>query len=305
MKTRIIPLIVAVLLLSGVTATAGEKVGSQPEHGEKGAAVKVITEWDAGCSGNTRKGWDNMCDAWYDEIRNDDSESSGGHGPRAWWGDSFISPGYIRDAQFCDVNQVSWGTDKVDDEGADEPDALLVGMHGGHFTGTNERWNGSPYVGSSSGTTGDCDISQAHMHLGDYDLEFLHLSSCHSMCRKNWDDWESTFGGVHQINGFHGLMYIWSGYSGRYKDFADDAYDLNIAESWVDNHHSYGVLYAWPDHCPVSMVVGRNSEESAETRLAGSEYDWVYDRPTGTKVYAYDWVGECNPKDENALPSSK
>jgi hypothetical protein len=280
MRRSLFILSVLLLLPDLVHGQDEKRVGSQPGHSAKGAMVKVITEWDSSCTGNTRGSWDNMCDSWYDEICNDSSEPSG-HGSRAWWKDSFVNKGSIRDPQFVDYDRQTWGIDMRD---------------GNHTSG---RWYGKVYINASSA---DCKAEQNDIRLGDFDLEFLHLSSCHSMCEDNWDEWEDSFDGLHQINGFHGLMYIWAGVVGRYGDFAEDAYDLNIAEAWVDNHHSLGVLVLWPDHCPVSMVAGHSTASSAETRLSNTEYDWTFEDPTPVLTFTYDWVGGCSPSEESALP---
>ncbi len=34
------------------------------------AHLYAITTWDGGCGGSTRNAWDDMGDAWYDEITN-------------------------------------------------------------------------------------------------------------------------------------------------------------------------------------------------------------------------------------------
>jgi hypothetical protein len=42
------------------------------------AKMYAITVWNAGCSGSTRNTWDDMVDAWYDEITNEGFSIFGG-----------------------------------------------------------------------------------------------------------------------------------------------------------------------------------------------------------------------------------
>ncbi len=271
---------------------------SVPAASDKEALVIVVTQWTGGCSGSRRTSWDDMIDAWYDDFT-DTRAAPSGHGTKAWSRDGFYQNGTIVDSQFTDGDIVAYGNDDANDN-ADDVDAMMVGMHGGHNSGVPNSWLGTVRVDEAGG--GSCWAYQAEMDLGDLDLEFLHLSSCHSMCDLNegWTNWESSFEGLHQVNGFYGLMWIDGDYTGRYKGFSDDAFDISIADSWLDNHH-----WNWPfadgflglyDHCPVSMVAG-TSASNASTRASNEEYDWVYADPTAPYFYYYVSVAGCDPKD--------
>lgn len=120
------------------------------------------------------------------------------------------------------------------------------------------------------------------MFYGDYDLEFLHLNSCHSLCEENWGDpyWPTAFGGLQELNGFHGVVdsgFVF-GIVAEMEDLADDGFHMSLADAWLDNFYALDVIDVegefpdfeinFYDRCPVTMVAGRN-ETSAETRLAG------------------------------------
>jgi hypothetical protein len=293
-----------VFLLASLCLASPAWATGAPSTSEKGALVRVITKWnDGSCDASTRTAWDNMVDSWYDDITDDRSAPSG-HGSLAWWEDGFYKNGNIVDSQFCDPSLVSWGNDDGSDN-ADEPDALMVGFHGSHFSGTY-LYAGSMRVNESG--TGDCYASQGNMLLGNYDLEFAHFSSCHSMCEYNWDtdvgdgdaEWFTSLGGVHQIDGFHGIMYIATTYNSRYSGFSDDAFYFSISDAWVDNQYSNGYWTGGDDHCPVALVAG-STESDVEARTANEEYDYVYG-DTSPTWKCITWIGGCDPDGEPALP---
>ena len=290
-----------VTLMAAALAAAGTlRIDAQsvPGESEKGALVICITQWNGGCgtTDDNRTSWDNMVDGWYDDIT-DDASTPWGHSAKAWWRDGFRQNGTIVDSDFTDASIVSWGDDS-DDDNVDEPDACMVALHGGESS-DNLRWYGLVRVDESG--DGNCYAWQGHMALGDSDLEFLHLSSCNSMNEDVWwGEWQESFDGLHQINGFHGIMWINSTYRGRYEDFSDDAFDISIADSWVDNLYKYRV--AGENMCPVSRGVGY-SENSLWTRMDHEEYDWVYSDPDGAGWMGVVYIKGCNPKGEPALPN--
>ncbi|MAF27110.1 MAG: DUF6345 domain-containing protein [Gemmatimonadota bacterium] len=251
-----------------------------------------MTKWNSSCSGSTRSSWDNMADAWYDDFT-DSGSTPGGHSSKAWSRDGFYKNGTIVDSQFTDDDIVSWGDDDSNDN-VDDVDALMVALHGSHNGGAPGEWRGSVRVDESG--SGNCGAWQAHMELGDHDLEFLHLSSCHSMCDLNegYSNWMNAYNELHQVNGFYGLMWISTLFNGRYSGFSDDAFDISIAESWADNQYSGG-FWTWGyDHCPVSLVAG-NSSSNASSRVSNEEYDYVYSDP-GSTYFCYISISGCDPK---------
>jgi len=283
-----------------LAAAAGTAVGqSEPSAGEKHAMVMVISVWDSDCSGSTRSNWDNMCDAWYDEIRDDGWPF--GHSDRAWTGDGFYHNGPRVDSEFADCGDESWGDDCSNDH-ADEPDALMVGMHGSEL-GDSLQW--SAKVMDDESGSGNCNAWQAHMDAGDLDAEFWHLSSCHSMDEDVWfgdDSWKQTMNdGVHQIDGFHGLMWIGSSRIDDYQDFADDAFSDAIADAWLDNMYIPDISGS-DDQCPVTRGIG-SSESNLWTRLDNEEYDSVYSDPSSITHHGVYYIAGCNPDSDPALPN--
>jgi hypothetical protein len=236
-----------------------------------------------------------MCDAWYDEIANV-SLWPWGHYTNAWWKDAFRHNGTIVDSDFTDASLVSWGNDSAD-ERADEADALMVAMHGSNCTGNS--WCGVVRVDEAG--SGSCYAWQDDIEWGDYDMEFAHLSSCYSMDEEDWwPNWSSSFGGVHQIDGFHGLMWIGTSLIVDYEDFADDAFSIDIAESWLDNMYHYHISGS-DDQCPVARGVGYGSS-SLWARMGGEQYDNVYSDPVGAGTHGVIYISGCNPSGMPALP---
>jgi hypothetical protein len=280
----------------------GGSAGQRRRPRERKVVVRVITEWDNDCDAGNRADWNNMLDSWYDEIANDDARPDG-HGNRAWVKDGFHENGNIVDSDFADPSIVPWGNDDGDDR-LDEDDVIMVGLHGNEY-GNDNSWYGKVRVDEPPDNEGDpnCRAWQHHMLLGNTDLEYLHLSSCHSLCQDNWEAWEGSFAGVHLITGFHGIMYIIPWWPVLYEDFADDAFDVSIALAWIDElydpEHWYEV---WQDgdQCPTAMASDA-SHAAAWDRLLTEQYNAVLPDPAATG-FAHIWVSGCNPDDDPALP---
>ncbi|MBN1125939.1 MAG: thrombospondin type 3 repeat-containing protein [Sedimentisphaerales bacterium] len=294
MKSRILLLVI----VFSYCATAG--AFHRPPESEKGALVKVVTTWNSSCSGNNVESWDNMVRGWYNDITNP-WPTPIGHWDRAWWKDGFYHNGNIVDSDFADPSIVSWGRDYLDDTGIDEPDALMVGLHGG--VSDDGRWFGRVRVDESG--SGNCNAYQGHMEL-DSDLEFLHLSSCNSMNRPVWwgNGWSTSFKRVRQIDGFHGWMWISTSFTGRYKDFADDGFDsCGIAMAWIDNLYINNVSGS-EDECPCARGVGA-TESDLWNRMFHEQYDWQADSDPTPNVHGIIYIRNCDPAGESPLPPSE
>lgn len=286
------------MMLAALAHAPSVEAQSVPASGSKEAVVRVITQWTGGCSGDKRTSWDNMVDAWYDEITDDDG-SPWGHGSKAWVRDGFYQNDNIVDSDFTDPDVVSWGNDHADDR-PDDVDVCMIALHGQNQNG--ERYKGTVRVNEAG--DGGCNADQSEMQYGDGDLEFLHFSSCESMNEESWyPEWVYTYRGLHQIDGWHGLMWINTLYNGRYRRFADDAFDIGIADSWIDNHYDNAWEF-WQDydHCPVPHGVGY-SKSSVDTRLTYEEYDYVYDDIAFDDIrnVMVFYIDGCNPKSEDPL----
>jgi len=293
--------LVLVSLLIIALCTAVAMGWHRPGSGEKGALVKVVTKWNSSCSGNNVSAWDNMVRGWYNDITNS-WPTPWGHSGRAWWKDGFYKNGNIVDSDFVDPSLAGWGRDYLDDTGIDEPDALMVALHGGVSSG-NGRWYGLVRVNESG--TGNCYAWQGHMEL-DYDLEFLHLSSCNSMNRPVWwgNGWSSTFKRVRQIDGFHGWMWISTSFTGRYADFSDDAFDAGgMAMAWMDNMYINNVSGS-EDQCPCARGVGANSAD-LWNRMGHEQYDWQADSDPTPNVHGVIYIRNCDPAGESPLPPAE
>ena len=270
-----------------------------PPSSGRGALCRVISKWDGDCSGSERGNWDNMVYAWYNDLTNP-FFSPWGHGGHAWWRDGFYANTNIVDSDFTDVSIVSWGRDSWGDR-IDEGDAAMIGMHGGN--GSNGQWYGKVY--NDEAGSGNCKTWQGHMEFGDYDLEFLHLSSCFSMDLEDWHpDWSASFRGIHQINGFHGIMFIRGEYIDDYAEFSDDGYDCPIALAWLDNLFKNDP--SGYQQCPVSrgVGIGANGYANCFNRMYSERYNNVWSTdPVNPTYHGVIWIGGCWPKSELPLPT--
>jgi len=288
MRNRLLRIISIALCLNGVVFAY-----HRPSSGGKGATLKAINYWNSSCSGGNRPDWAYMCDGWFDDIANP-LPTPWGHSTRAWWKDAELVDGYNVDSHYTDTSLVSWGRDYLDDVGIDEADACMVAMHGSL---SSNRWTGTVRVNESG--SGNCSTWQGHMEF-DYDLEFLHLSSCYSMDEASWWQWSSSFKRIRQIDGFHGLMWIWSPYRSRYKDFSDDAFNYAIANSWLDNLYIHDVDGPNSDQCPCARGVGSTSDD-LWNRMFTEQFDWIADSDPTPNVHGVVYLVGCDPSGSGPL----
>jgi len=311
MRNRILLCGLLAATLSGTHARA-QVLAGPPAENEREAMVRVITNWNMGCSGASRGPWRNMTQAWYDEIVNGAPPPTG-HGGASWYPDGFyhqqwltfdgnlIKTNYIVDSDFTDKDLVAWGRDHEHDK-PDEVDAFMLGMHG-TSAGATGSWSGTMLLDEPGG--GDCGAFQGQMEFGDQDLEFLHLSSCASMDEGDWHpDWSSSFKGLHQADGFHGIMYIYSGadWSNRYRDFADDSFSMPISLAWIDNLYRYTcsviaqdpIILERKDQCPVARGAGYGQAD-AVNRMLTEQYDNVLDDPVNPTWHHVFYIAGCDP----------
>ncbi len=273
-------------------------------HAALEAKMYAVTTWNAGCSGSTRSSWDDMAEAWYGDITNTGTSIFGwcisGHCTDAFSKDGKLVNGNMVNSYFADATRVSFGNDPTH---LDDGDAVLMAMHGAVV---NNGWSGSLRVDESG--SGDCKIQTPEMEIGDTDLEFLHLSSCYSLNDNTWGTWEKSMAHAHQIDGFHGLMWIGSSLVNDYEDFSDDAFGGSISDSWLDNMYysnSFGTNNV-DDQCPVAFAVGSNGTD-ATNRLLNERYDYVYSDPphsttTGAgTIWATTYISGCDPQGEDTI----
>ena len=148
-------------------------IAATPAHAQLEAKVYSITRWDSGsCGGSTRDWWDNMADAWYDEVTrvgiNFLGWCLGGHCGDAYSRDGRQVNGNMVNSMFADSGVVAWGADTSQ---LDDGDAVLIAWHGAE--------TGNVYLGSmrvNEAGSGDCSLRRDEMRFGNSDLEFLHLS---------------------------------------------------------------------------------------------------------------------------------
>jgi len=225
------------------------------------AKIYGVTVWNGGCSGSTRNSWDDMVDAWYDVM-----------GDSSWYHKKFkLVNGNIINSKFACATKVSWGRDS---SFLDDADAAMLFWHGSE---DGDVYRGKMRVDESG--SGDCRLREDEMDLGDSDLEFLALSSCQSLDDNQWKQWWKSFKGLHQLDGFHGLMWISSGRVSDYRNFAEDAFDGPIADAWLDNLYDTNIGDDNVDQCPVAYGVG-NGRTDLWDRMDHERYDNRKSDPT-------------------------
>lgn len=269
-----------------------------PVQAGREAKMYAVTTWDSDCSGGTRSSWDNMVDAWYDEISDSGYEVAGsclwGHCDDYFPKDGSLVNGNVINSKFADASVVAWGADS---SYLDDADAAMVAWHGSDASG---NYKGSMRVNEAG--DGNCKIARSEMALGDTDMEFLHISSCNSMDDNQWSSWLGAYDGLHQIDAFHGNMWISSGRTGDYQDFADDAFDEDMSDAWVDNMYD-GSVYndgSYYDQCPVAHAAG-SSESDVLSRLNSERYNNISSTDPANDWWATLFIEGCNPKGESTI----
>ncbi|SMF53942.1 hypothetical protein SAMN02745866_03407 [Alteromonadaceae bacterium Bs31] len=267
------------------------------------AISDFVPTGSGGCGGNDISHWDNMVDEWYDQMGSEGHIKDGQH-----------TNGGMTIQRFCDPD---WTGGCADASWIDEADTAMIATHGSdsgdHWAGTmRSRWNG--HCALDAGGTAD------DMWVGDYDLEFIHLSSCFSADDDNlsgireamYDVVDTPNNGrrAHQWDGFHGIMWIGGSFDDDYEDFADDAHSISMGEAWVSNMYDDTVDCGWADpfgwfgscqeQCPVAYSIGA-TESDALSRLNNERYNNVYSDPTGKSWYAYRYIPNCDSKGESAF----
>lgn len=262
--------------------------------------AKSITTWDAGCGGNTLSAMDDMIGGWYNEVT-DSAADPNGHGSSAWTARGNFVDGTFVDSEFIDDGKRSWGKDHVGTN-LDAVDAYIYGLHGGNASG--DRWFGQVRVDEPG--EGNCAAYQGFMLLGNDQLEFLHLVSCYSMDQNDWwPNWSSSFGGLHQISGFHGIAWAGDILVKRWQDFGNDAFETSLYAAFTDNLF-YADIKGTDDMCPVQRGVGSTCDDGT-TRMVNEQYDNVFSDPPGVSTgncgRAF-YIKGCDPQGKGPLPTN-
>lgn len=268
-----------------------------------------VPSGSGGCGGGDRGHWPDMVDAWYDRM------AVHGHSK-----DGQYTDGNMTIRRFCDPD---WLSGCQDHYYVDEADASMIATHGSdsgdHWAGTM-RYPWSGHCALDGGGTSD------DLHVGDYDLEFIHFSSCYSADDDNlnpsgslgvreamWDPDDSPVNHryAHLLTGNHGIMYIRGKYDDDYNDFAHDAHSVGMAYAWVTNSVHFGAEgCAWydpfnwfdtcQDICPVAVSQGQN-QTRAWQGIQYERYNNVYPDPSDHGWWYWMGYPGCDPVGETAF----
>jgi hypothetical protein len=96
-------------------------------------------------------------------------------------------------------------------------------------------------------------------------------------------------------------MWISSSFTGDYKDFADDAFDISIANSWLDNLYVPNISNS-DDQCPVAYVVGETTSDISN-RLHRERYNKLYPANSKTNYWGAMYIQGCDPASETVITS--
>lgn len=253
-----------------------------------------------GCGGSDISHWPDMVDEWYDEMDSQGQTKDGQY-----------TNGTMTIQRFCDPDQI---VGCLDATYLDDADAAMLAWHG---SDGGDHWGGTMRSSWSNNCTLDAGGTADDMHAGDVDLEFIHLSSCYSADDDNLSGIREAMtdpadgGHAHQWDGFHGVMWIGTGFDNDYEDFADDAHSISMADSWVSNHHRNNSVdceaydpWNWfgtcQDQCPVAYSVG-TTESGALSNLNNERYNNVFSDPTDDDWYAYMYIAGCNSVGEDTF----
>lgn len=265
------------------------------------AQLYGMTQWTTTCPGGTRNAWDNMGDAWYNEITNTGISMFGyciwGHCSDAFSKDRRLVNG-TWDADYLIEQQLF--TPGADRSYIDEGDAALIFTHGADLS---NYWGG---VMRYKDSNNDCFINaEDELRVGDYDLEFLHLSSCSSLednqiaTAYKLSGHPSNQRRLHLVTGFHGCMWIGNSFISDYKDFADDAFNLSIGLSWMHNMYRTGINNEHTQ-CPIALAVGSNASDCIN-RLTTERYNNIKNDPSSVGAYCYYYYPDCDPACEDTF----
>lgn len=267
----------------------------------------AIGDYTQTCGGNDLSAWPGMVQGWWNEM------GARGH----YRGPSNNRYRYVNgnmtQRRFCDptFNSNCQDFQSTTPAGIDWMDAAIIATHGwdnGDHWGGVMRWS---WNNSCAITAGG---SSNRVRWGDAWLKFAHLSSCQSADKDNLPGIRfamSRAGAnrrMHQWDGFHGIMWISSSFTGDYRRTASHGHSMSVAQSWVTNHYKRGRFdCAWHDpfnwfgtcrdQCPIAYSIGTSSAD-ALTRLNNERYNNVFSTPGGNNWYAYKYYAGCHPVGE-------
>jgi hypothetical protein len=249
------------------------------------AGSSAITSWDGECNGSTRSSWDDMCDAWREEMN--------ALGWAEWW----RNHEFVQGLRYVDDSVKLWGIDDTG-MGLDWNDAGMICLHGGWKSGF---WKGTFYDKDPGGS---CGIAANKMRVGVNSggfLRFLHLSSCNSIRHDQRTQWFAAASGVHVVNGFHGLMYINWFYVPDYYWFAVEGRLVRgVGKAWLDDMHHVNHWYnAYNTICPMSVAFGKTEKAARDAQNETYDANWGGTTPN---VMNTRWIAECDPDDGPPLP---
>lgn len=122
----------------------------------------------------------------------------------------------------------------------DDVDLVFFASHGGMWCNHSMSPPYCAFSGCFGAEEDHCRINSKNVKLGDRDLEWLVLATCHSL-ENNGDNyewyyaWRESFAGLHMICGFNDVSYRgWTTYEVG-EDFADNLDDEDtVASAWLD-----------------------------------------------------------------------
>ncbi len=257
----------------------------------RSAGMVSVTNWDSNCCASCANvpERNNMITRWYNNIKHSKHGAQAYDDYNIYRIDSTISQDLLTDTPEPGHN---------DDEWIDGVNVAIVGMHGGEHP--SHFWRGQPRI---TGVYGECSVEATEMKVGDLYNNSLVLSSCHSACKEYfpyWSNWDVQFNGTHQIDGFHGVMWIDEDLRDNYAMLSDDGFDMPVKLSFIDNLYKADDWYVdgvSVDQCPIPVSAGASSSQAEFHRDNYDYYSWDSD-PTGSIFWARSGIVGCDPNDD-------
>lgn len=166
----------------------------------------------------------------------------------------------------------------------DQPTALYLHSHGGS---TSEAFRITAGITESVDGTNTCrsytyNNNKQWWKLGDGNLRYLLMVSCHSIELAHISHWDGAARGIHIITGGDGDMYDTSGRGVLFAFFTESwIFNMTIKSAWFSVRDS--------DETAVVLAYG-SSREDAINRRDNERFGWSLARVTPVTWRAWSWI---------------
>jgi hypothetical protein len=211
------------------------------------------------------------------------------------------------------LEEVTYGDDADNDNGADHADVALVVTHGAHVHDPGGYYSSFMMGDDAEGDPDDSCFpdTQDHFRLGndgDNDVEVAIMVSCQSAHRDVWEDGgyfsvRNSDGGFSTWLGFHGNSYDGTTDRNRFEDYLNDSFDNGLGDNWVDELYR-NPLGADNSQCPTAVIFCGSEANCDDQHVWGGFEDRFEVGSSESKTLSkYFYLGGCDPGSGPALPN--